>query len=251
MFDSSAILIIMLLAYSIVEFVYREKLNLWLRTGLMVLILVVELFWRFANLYQYILIPIAAISYCAISFLQSKAQLQEKGREFRNLLITYLTHIIAFCVIYIPFRINWYPVSGGKIYYANLDIQQWEVILLILVANIWLAPRIIRAILNDLTYRTCQIKGGGEAEEHISDEGAYQAGTLIGILERLLIIATALLTTSGTVNISLIGFILGTKSLARFKKFDNQEFVEYFIVGTMASVLFALLTIWPVSNLFF
>lgn len=251
MFDNSALLIIMLLAYSVVEFIFPERLNLLPRTILLILILAANLFWRSVSLDYFIVVPIAAFSYLAISYLQSKVKLAMAGREFFNLLIKNLTHIVAFAVIFIPFQTNWYPVSLGTNFFS-WDVHNWEIILMILIANIWFAPRLIKAVLNDLTYRTSHFKASeGDMSERIVDHGAYQAGKLIGILERLLIIVTVLLTSGLTINLSLIGFILGTKSLARFKKFDSQEFVEYFIVGTMTSVLFSLLSIWPLKYLLF
>lgn len=252
MFDNLALLTMMFLAYAIVEFIYRERLNLLKRTFLLIVILIADLLWRSASLDYFMMVPIAAFSYLAISFLQSKVKLAKAGRELSNLVIQNLTHVIAFALIYIPFRTAWYPVSLGRAKFFSLDLHNWEIILLIFILNIWFAPRLIKAILSDLSYRTSQYNAsGGEMGERVDSRGAYQAGKLIGILERLLIIITVLLTSGLTINLSLIGFILGIKSLARFKNFDSQEFVEYFIVGTMSSVFFSLLSIWPLKFLLY
>jgi hypothetical protein len=38
-----------------------------------------------------------------------------------------------------------------------------------------------------------------------------------------------------------VGWIIAAKSLARFKQLEDREFAEYFLVGTLASFLLALL----------
>jgi len=66
--------------------------------------------------------------------------------------------------------------------------------------------------------------------------GIERAGTIIGYLERALIISFIVLN-----EYSLIGFIVAAKSIARFEELKERSFAEYFIVGTLASTLFAVL----------
>jgi hypothetical protein len=40
---------------------------------------------------------------------------------------------------------------------------------------------------------------------------------------------------------SAVGWIIAAKSLARFKALEDREFAEYFLVGTLASFLLAVL----------
>jgi hypothetical protein len=60
-------------------------------------------------------------------------------------------------------------------------------------------------------------------------------GATIGILERLLIVTFVL--TNAT---AAIGFVVGAKTLARFKQLDDRDFAEYYLLGTLASVAVAL-----------
>ena len=60
-------------------------------------------------------------------------------------------------------------------------------------------------------------------------------GATIGVLERLLI-ATFVLTNAT----AAIGFVVGAKTLARFKQLDDRDFAEYYLLGTLASVSVAL-----------
>lgn len=246
---TDTVLIMMLLAYSVVEFIFRDKLDLLKRTLVLMLVLGVQMLLRFPSSYydQLLVIPIAGFAYWAISHLLAKLRGEEDGRQFWNFLIHQGFQLIAMYMIALPLRNI--VLTAGTNSFQNFSIQKWEMIVLILIANIWLAPRFIRTVLNDLTYKTTFIKvqQGCTIEKRLEDGGAYHAGTLIGVLERLLIFAAVLLSGGNGINISFIGYILGTKSLARFKKFENQEFVEYFIVGTLTSVLFALLSVWPLQ----
>ena len=51
----------------------------------------------------------------------------------------------------------------------------------------------------------------------------------------------ALDVLAGTVWAGTLGLIIATKSLARFKALEDREFAEYFLIGTLASLLLALL----------
>ena len=60
------------------------------------------------------------------------------------------------------------------------------------------------------------------------------AGWLIGWLERLLL-AIGILTHSWEVLVAVVAL----KTVARFKELDDQHFAEYFLVGSLFSVLWA------------
>jgi hypothetical protein len=60
-------------------------------------------------------------------------------------------------------------------------------------------------------------------------------GRLIGVLERAVVLTLVLLGQFGA-----LGLVLAAKSVARFKSLDDRDFAEYFLIGTLASVLVAL-----------
>lgn len=71
---------------------------------------------------------------------------------------------------------------------------------------------------------------------------AREAVNIIGILERLFIICAIVLgIAQNTQMVQIIGFVLATKSVARFKEFDDRDFVEYFIIGSFISFTSAIL----------
>src|SRR5436305_343425 len=61
-------------------------------------------------------------------------------------------------------------------------------------------------------------------------------GRAIGALERALTLTLVLLG-----EYAAVGWIIAAKSLARFKQLEDREFAEYFLVGTLASFLLAVL----------
>lgn len=69
-----------------------------------------------------------------------------------------------------------------------------------------------------------------------SESKIEKAGMIIGMLERFIILTFVLLG-----EYIAISFILTAKSIARFKKLEDRNFAEYYLVGTLASVSFAIL----------
>lgn len=92
----------------------------------------------------------------------------------------------------------------------------------LLIVGIWGTGIFIRIYIKKLK--------GSEAV----DAGAPDGGYIIGLLERLLVI-----TAVATNNASWAGIILGVKSVARFRKFKNDAFVEYFLIGSFISIFVA------------
>lgn len=75
-----------------------------------------------------------------------------------------------------------------------------------------------------------------ESNELIIDQREYNAGRIIGILERLIIYIAVL---KG--QFAIIGFILAAKAFTRFKELDERKFAEYVLIGTLISILLAIL----------
>lgn len=69
------------------------------------------------------------------------------------------------------------------------------------------------------------------------DTGAPDGGYQIGVLERLLVISAV-----ATNNAAWAGLILGVKSVARFRRFKDDAFVEYFLIGSFLSFFAAFIT---------
>lgn len=61
-------------------------------------------------------------------------------------------------------------------------------------------------------------------------------GRAIGVLERAIALTLVLLGQYGA-----LGLVVAAKSLARFKALEDRDFAEYFLIGTLASLLIAVL----------
>ncbi len=65
-------------------------------------------------------------------------------------------------------------------------------------------------------------------------QGKHGAGALIGVLERALILTFVLLH-----QYTAIGLVLTAKSIARYKELEDRNFAEYYLIGTLGSLLAA------------
>jgi hypothetical protein len=74
----------------------------------------------------------------------------------------------------------------------------------------------------------------GPDRPRAAESAALGRGETIGYLERLLIMLAVFAGQWG-----LVGLVMAAKSIARFKELDNKEFAEYYLVGTLTSVLVA------------
>jgi hypothetical protein len=74
-----------------------------------------------------------------------------------------------------------------------------------------------------------------------AQSSAQAAGWIIGWLERVLL-AIGILSHSW----EIIAAVIALKTVARFKELDRREFAEYFLVGSLFSVIwaFAVTTAW-------
>lgn len=76
-----------------------------------------------------------------------------------------------------------------------------------------------------------------DASTHGIDRHEYNTGRVIGILERWLMYLVMLSTN----NLGAIAFIIAAKGLARMKQLDDKVFAEYMLIGTLLSMLSAVL----------
>lgn len=72
-------------------------------------------------------------------------------------------------------------------------------------------------------------------------ERPAQAGRVIGVLERLLVLLLVTQDQWGAV-----GLVVAAKSIARFRQLEERDFAEKYLVGTLTSVLIAVGSGWLV-----
>ena len=81
----------------------------------------------------------------------------------------------------------------------------------------------------------------------LPEEGGLEgAGALIGILERVFTLTLVLVG-----QYMALALILTAKSIARFEDLKDRKFAEYYLIGTLSSMLFAvfigIFTLWLVN----
>jgi len=116
-----------------------------------------------------------------------------------------------------------------------------QVVLLLLLYLLCLQPAsiLVRKVLQSVGEGHLDTEGGaGEAPD--------RAGRAIGMLERAVILTLGLVGQLGA-----IGLIVAAKSVARFNRLAaDRSFAERYLVGTLASVLAALLCVgyWSIAG---
>ncbi|MCJ7738944.1 MAG: hypothetical protein MUQ10_16785 [Anaerolineae bacterium] len=127
-----------------------------------------------------------------------------------------------------------YSFSPGALT-ANVDWLRSSVVLLGLLLVTNEVNILIRYLFK--AFQLAPVTEGGAEKGLITivNTREYNAGRVIGILERLLIYHLVLNAQFGA-----IGFILAAKSFTRFKELEKREFAEYVLVGTLLSALLAM-----------
>ncbi|AUD65645.1 hypothetical protein BK011_08050 [Tenericutes bacterium MZ-XQ] len=169
---------------------------------------------------DYLIVICAFLTHGVIDVIKIKLNKKYDGLKKQLFLLDQTIHIL------ILYFVSEYIVN-------NFSILEW-----ISIDNSYLLYILIILLLG----RTANIIFGilfenYKPENQTIDDGHKNAGGLIGIMERILIFV---FLVSG--NIGSVGFIIAAKSVARFKKLSETQFGEYFLLGTLYSVLFTLLT---------
>ncbi|MFW5918797.1 MAG: DUF3307 domain-containing protein [Halanaeroarchaeum sp.] len=82
------------------------------------------------------------------------------------------------------------------------------------------------------------VRGVLPADGPESDEDDLEAGSLIGSLERWIVLLLGLVGRW-----EAVALVVGVKSIARFEELKKRAFAEYFLVGTLTSVLVAIVVV--------
>ncbi len=152
------------------------------------------------------------------SFLQLRAQ--KNGKENNYFFVDQLIHIIALIVISCLYN-YYYGINFIFEIPINVITITAGFILCAKPANIF-----IKYIFIAFSIETPSINKLGEQSQG-NENSLPNAGKLIGIMERFLVLALILIG-----QFSAVGLIIAAKSILRFK---SQEKNEYILVGTLLS----------------
>ncbi len=120
------------------------------------------------------------------------------------------------------------PVVGVmKVNWIHFGSHAFGLLLCLSEANL-----VVRCLIDALELRPEDV--GKTKGSDIPSQIEYNRGRIIGLLERIMLFA---LISLG--QFSAIGFVVGAKALARFQSLEDRDFAEYFLVGTLTSLVTA------------
>lgn len=270
------ILLSLILAHLIADFflqsdeMVREKLKNLKKHMLhhfIVLLPVTILFWGlsfdFVNPLQYVVLPILFLlgTHFIIDFL--KIKLLDKTTDQQNMKkllyfimdqFLHLVMIILACHLFFNLPINRMLEKGIALLTENSSLSVLNSVLFIFIIVIMVTSvsgHIIRILLGTLPTQLLSFEGryafknerreeqmhsaGGLIEEYnyfTFNKHDLSRGKLIGYIERLLVIILTFYSAYPA-----IAFIVTAKSIARFKQMDDRNWAEYFLLGTLTSML--------------
>lgn len=168
---------------------------------------------------QVLLLGLGAV-HAAIDF--GKLRLRERGASVGAFLADQAAHVAtlaAAAALIAPIRIAAYDPS-------RLDrwVESATAPLAVVVATVFGAGWLIRLLLAPLEPGSTE-----EGRVELSNAGLY-----IGWLERLLVLFAVVARSP-----EAVGFIVAAKSIVRFPSLDHRPFAEYFLIGTLLSVIVA------------
>ncbi len=131
-------------------------------------------------------------------------------------------------------------IAGAALYLSSVEHSLWWALphatlawlaVLTLYASAWILVWRGGEFFMSMLLAACKLDvsdaAGGAQDPNL--------GRLIGVLERLLVVTMVLEHAWAG-----IGLLVAAKSVARFKELDDRRFSEYYLVGTLGSLLVAL-----------
>lgn len=168
-------------------------------------------------------------------------QRQAAGGLMRRRLVTLAAWVAGFAVLCSPFlALRFRPDLGGLVdcvgvYFipaAWLKTVPWTAFHCYLFGALLSLNE--ANLLVRLLIETFVLRPAGTAPQSLLLVREYSRGRIIGLLERLLVFSLVLMG-----EYAAFGLVIATKGLARFKNLDDREFAEYFLIGTMLSIVLA------------
>lgn len=141
-------------------------------------------------------------------------------------------HFSSLMVMGIIYR-NYINTDILQYSFKGYTIEQW-ITIMTAVLICWKPASILIALIFKeipITIEQANIEMVGSSDE---DKENVKIGSLIGILEREIILLLGLMGQYGAV-----GFVLTAKSLARYKQLEKKAFAEKYLVGTLLSAFIA------------
>jgi len=218
----------MLIAHLLGDFVLQSKkwvekrntkiqylfYHIAVHTGLLILFFINELGDNWQN------ILFLSVAHLAIDSLKIGWQTRFESNPVILFLVDQTMHIMSIVAITF-FKFKQHYVA----YFQQINIDHLYFYVIALILIIFVIPIIIRVFFSKWTH--------DHAFENKRNDTLFDAGKIIGVLERVLILGFVLLNF-----IEGIGFLLAAKSIFRFgdlRDAKDNKFTEYVLIGTLLS----------------
>ncbi len=202
--------------------------------GLIYTLMVSLMVLLFGNIWEIILWPfLILISHFLIDYFRIKfiKKFNNNDFSFWSFIIDQVLHVLLLVIISLVIKSNLNSI-GNAVYNISFlkEIDHNIIINYILAFLIILTPASV-FIKHFFNY----IFNKKEICETIESDNV---GALIGMLERVVILLLGALGLYGS-----IALVLTAKSLARFKQLEDKGFAEKYLVGTLISLIIAILAL--------
>ncbi len=177
--------------------------------------------------YAFLTVAILSISHFIIDWNRQKLELKFTNNIFKFIAFIFdqIIHLSIIIIASVSLKLNahtgcFYPMISTYEHIDNI------IMYIFLFTLIWDPASIFIKKLFELIL----------CHKSSADENDLKMGNLIGKLERIIVTILVLLNQYG-----VIGLVLTAKSIARFKQLEDKNFAEKYLVGTLASLSFALI----------
>ncbi len=179
-------------------------------------------------------IVVVSIIHIILDFIKEFLKSKLKKSEITNIILFsldqifhLLTIIIIAEIVYVQYRFN----LSGEI------LKILFILLYICYSGIYFVPLILNLIYRNVENYSVKIndilKEDNSKKELNEFIDLVATGRFIGFLERMLIVIFLIKN-----QFSAIGFLIGIKSIARFKMMESKVFSEYYLIGTLSSITY-------------
>ena len=187
----------------------------------------------------YLLVGITLIN--SLTWLFEWFTAQSEGLRLGSRLVSFVIWVLFLGVL----SSDVFGVSFGKYAYIIVHgLRKFSDVLRLidhsqlLTLSAWFAGALIAVVEGHIAVRflvqTLNMKPPEKDPKKPEAEVEYNRGRIIGALERLMVF---FFVFHGAFD--ALGFLIAAKGMSRFKQLDNREFAEYFLVGTLSSVIIA------------
>lgn len=168
-----------------------------------------------------------------VKFYLNKNNRIEGGKENFLYILDQLTHLVTILIVTVTTNLLSETIEYTNLFKSISDTLNINVEFMVT----WILAIIIIIKPVSITIKKLLIQYQPMTVDE-EERGHPGAGSLIGILERLII-----LIMISQNQYAAIGFVLTSKTIARYNKIiENPQFSEYYLLGTLLSMLLVIIT---------